>query len=162
MLCQSYLALFLSAVRFRQLQKTTSSRERERARESGLGCVLTCTLTLFLSLLWLAYLINITSPQRSSTKLLSDTTGFMLKRQQVSVTMRQQLSLNLTPFFCLCLFQILFQWELLPVVRWAPPFCCLCFCWRSPSSFTANAKAVSAQSGSLMCVCVCVCVRVCV
>ena len=84
----------------------------------------------------------------------------MLKRQQVSVTMRQQLSLNLTPFFCLCLFQILFQWELLPVVRWAPPFCCLCFCWRSPSSFTANAKAVSAQSGSLMCVCVCA--RVCV
>lgn len=57
---------------------------------------------------------------------------------------------------CSCLFQILFQWELSPVVRWAPPFCCLCSCWHSPSSSTANAKAVSAHSRSLMCVCVCV------
>lgn len=84
---------------------------------------------------------------------------------QVSVTMRQQLSLNPIPFFCMCLFQILFQWELSLVARWAPPFCCLFFYWRSPSSCTANAKAVSAHSRSLMCLCrgihtliLCVCV----
>ena len=110
MLCQSYLALFLSAVRFQELQKNNiferereREKEREKERERELGCVLTCTLTLFLSLVWLACLINITSPQRSSTKLLLDTTGFILKRQQVSVTMRQQLSLNPTPFSaCVC------------------------------------------------------------
>lgn len=84
---------------------------------------------------------------------------------QVSVTMRQQLSLNPIPFFCMCLFQILFQWELSLVARWAPPFCCLFFYWHSPSSCTANAKAVSAHSRSLMCLCrgmhtliLCVCV----
>lgn len=84
---------------------------------------------------------------------------------QVSVTMRQQLSLNPIPFFCMCLFQILFQWELSLVARWAPPFCCLFFYWRLPSSCTANAKAVSAHSRSLMCLCrgihtliLCVCV----
>lgn len=70
---------------------------------------------------------------------------------QVSVTMRQQLSLNPIPFFCMCLFQIMFQWELSLVARWAPPFCCLFFYWRLPSSCTANAKAVSAHSRSLMC-----------
>ncbi len=73
--------------------------------------------------------------------------------------MRQQLSLNPRPLLCLCLFQILFQWELSRVVRWVPPFCCLCFYWHSPSSSTANAKEVS---GSLKCVCMCVCVCVCV
>lgn len=86
---------------------------------------------------------------------------------QVSVTMRQQLSLNPIPFFCMCLFQIMFQWELSLVARWAPPFCCLFFYWRSPSSCTANAKAVSAHSRSLMCLCrgmhtliLCVCVSI--
>lgn len=47
------------------------------------------------------------------------------------------------PFFCLCLFQKCIQWELSLASQWPPPFCCSCFCWRSPSSSTANAKAVS-------------------
>lgn len=46
--------------------------------------------------------------------------------------------------FCLCLFQISFQWELSLVVQLAPAYYCLCFYLCFPSC-TINIKAVSAQ-----------------
>lgn len=69
--------------------------------------------------------------------------GFVLKQLPGFCNKEIAVSPLLTPF-CSCLFQILSQWELSPVVRSALAYCFLCFYLRSPSSCTVNIKAVSA------------------
>lgn len=126
-------------------------------KERELWFVFACTLAALLSHVRLACLLNITSLQRSNMKLLCDTTGFVLKQPNIHAGFcNNEVAAVPQPWtlLCSCLFQILSQWELSPVVRWAPPFCCLCFYWRWPSSSTANAKAVSARRCSRVCVCV--------
>lgn len=70
-----------------------------------------------------------------------------------SVAKRQQF-LHPKLFSCSCLFQILSQWELSPVVRSVLAYCCLWFYLRLASSGTVNVKTVSAHIQHAYTICV--------
>lgn len=124
---------------FRKSTKTSFWRE--------LGFVLKCPQKVFFSFSLCVTGIPYHHEQPSDNQHYSgDSRGFTRKQHSIHTGFCNNEATAVPqprPLFFLCLFQILFQWELSPVVRWAPPFCCLCFCWRSPSSSTANVKAVS-------------------